>query len=205
MRFGRLTTVISLFVAAVVLAPIAWAQQGSPTAVVERLHDTLLSVMQEAERLGYQGRLKRLDGTLGATYDYDEMARVASGSYWKQFTPEQRSEVTKAFTRMSAATYAARFDDYSGEKFVTAAVKDAPGGGSLVQTVLVRPEGDEIKLDYLVKQSDKGWKIVDVFYMGGISEIANQRSQFLSILKSGGVEQLVRTLDDKAQQQAQAR
>ena len=68
-----------------------------------------------------------------------------------------------------------------------------------------RPKGDEIKLDYLVKQSDKGWKIVDVFYMGGISEIANQRSQFLSILKNGGVEQLVRTLDDKAQQQAQAR
>lgn len=205
MPFRRVARTIAFLLATLLIAPVVHAQQGSPTAVVERLHQTLLAVMQDGRRLGYQGRYQRLDSVLNATYDYDEMARVASGSYWRKFSPDEQRLVADAFARMSAATYASRFDDFGGEQFQTLGTRRAPGGGVLVQTRLVRPNGEDVKLDYLVKQTDQGWQIVDVFYMGGISEVANQRSQFLSLLKSGGVDLLVASLNEKAQQQAQLR
>lgn len=205
MPYGRTIIHALGLLVCLLAAPSALARAAEPVAVVERLHGTLLQVMQGAGQLGYQGRLKILDPELDATYDYGNMTRAASGSYWKQLSPEQQARLVKAFAGMSAATYAARFDGYEGERFVTVASKEAPGGGVLVQTELQRAKGEPVKLDYLVKQTDEGWQIVDVFYMGGISEVANQRSQFLSILKAQGPEQLIAALQEKAQQQAAAR
>lgn len=205
MRHGRMMMPVLGLLLCLVAMPAALAETSPPTAVVERLHTTLLQVMQKAGQLGYQGRLKTLTPVLDATYDYTSMTRSASGSHWKQFTPAQQGQLVMAFSHMSAATYAARFNDYGGETFVTVATKDAPGGGVLVQTQLQRTKGEPVKLDYLVKDNGGGWRIVDVFYMGGISEVANQRSQFLAVLKGQGPEQLIAALEQKALQQASAK
>mgnify|MGYP001806483260 CR=1 FL=1 len=203
MRHGRMMMPVLGILLCLVSSPAALAEASGPTVVVERLHAALLQVMRTAGQLGYAGRLKTLSPVLEAVYDYPNMTRSASGSYWKQFTPNQQTQVTKAFADMSAATYAARFDDYGGETFVTVATKEAPGGGTLVQTQLQRVKGEPVKLDYLLKQSGGAdWRIVDVYYMGGISEVANQRSQFLSVLKTTSPEQLAATLEQKAQQMA---
>lgn len=205
MPFGRVARIVVFLLVPLLIASTVRAQQGAPSEVVERLHDTLIMVMRDADRLGYQGRLQHLHGVLDRVYDYGEMARVASGSHWRNFSPDERRRVVQAFANMSAATYASRFDSYSGEGFQTLGVRDAPGNAALVQTALVRPGGENVRLDYLVRPGDRGWSIVDVFYMGGISEVANQRSQFLSVLKQGGAEHLIALLNQKAQQQAAAR
>lgn len=203
MRHGQpLMPLFALFVW-LLAAPGALAQATDPVAAVERLHATLLQVMQG--QAGYEGRRNTLAPVLAATYDYPVMTRAASGSHWKQMTPEQQERLVNAFAGLSTATYAARFSEHDGERFVTLGGKEAPGGGVLVQTQLERPKGEPVKLDYLVKQGDGGWRIVDVYYMGGISEVANQRSQFLSILKAQGPEPLIAALEAKAQQQAAAR
>ncbi len=191
MPFGRVARLLLYVLMPLLIASAAQAQQASPSDVVERLHQGLTGAMRDADRVGFTGRLERLAPVLGRSYDYAEMVRVASGSH-----------VVQAFADMSAATYASRFDGYSGEEFQTVGTRQAPGGGVLVQTKLVRPGAEDVKLDYLVKQMDGRWQIVDVFYMGGISEVANQRSQFLSVLRQGGADQLVALLNQKAQQQA---
>ena len=205
MGHGRMMMPVLGLLLCLVAVPAALAETSPAAAVVERLHATLLQVMQKAGQLGYQGRLKTLAPVLDTAYDYAGMTRAASGSHWKQFTPAQQGQLVKAFSDMSAATYAARFDGYDGETFVTVATRDAPGGGVLVQTQLQRTKGEPVKLDYLVKQAGGGWHIVDVFYMGGISEVANQRSQFLSVLNGQGPEQLIAALEQKALQQASAK
>lgn len=205
MSIDRVARCCAVLLAMLLITPATAAQQASPVTVVERLHDTLLKVMRNADRLGFQGRLRELQPALDAAYDFQQMSRIAAGSFWKQFSPQQQQEVAQAFGRMSTATYAARFDGYAGEEFVTTGTKEAPGGGTVVQTELTRQGKEPVKLDYLVKQTGQGWQIVDVFYMGGISEVANQRSQFLSVLKNGGYEQLVAALNQKADQQAAAR
>jgi phospholipid transport system substrate-binding protein len=44
-------------------------------------------------------------------------------------------------------------------------------------------------------QDGGAWKVKDVYYNGGISQLATQRSDFASTLQSGGAKALVAKLD----------
>ncbi|KAF0145335.1 MAG: hopanoid biosynthesis associated membrane protein HpnM, partial [Rhodospirillaceae bacterium] len=173
------------------------SQLVMPVQVVEDLHDVLVNVMQNARNLGWQGRYDLLHPVLVRAYNFSNMARVAAGSYWKTFTDSQRENVIEAFSRMSIATYASRFDAYGGEQFETMAVAELPQRGVMVQTRLVRTDGTAIKLSYRLAETEEGWKIVDVFYRGTISELANQRTQYLTVLNRVGYKGLLQRLDEK--------
>jgi phospholipid transport system substrate-binding protein len=48
---------------------------------------------------------------------------------------------------------------------------------------------------YRMRDTGSGWKVIDVYYNGGISQVATQRSDFASTLSSGGAKALVAKLD----------
>ena len=83
------------------LAPAA-AQEDGPSAVIDRLHATLLEVMMAAKELGYNERY---------------MTRIATATAWRDMTAQQQTELVALFTEMSIANYAARFDGFGGEAF----------------------------------------------------------------------------------------
>lgn len=170
-----------------------------PAQVVADLHTRLIDVMQRAHSLGWQGRYEHLQPVLTRAYSFADMARIAAGSHWKTFTEEQKASVVEAFSRMSVATYASRFDAYGGERFETVAVEELPppNPGVMVQTRLVKTDGTDVKLSYRLAETEGGWKIVDVFYRGTISELANQRAQYLTVLSASGYDGLLHKLDEK--------
>jgi phospholipid transport system substrate-binding protein len=63
-----------------------------------------------------------------------------------------------------------------------------------VATQLVRPGKSPIELDYVMRQGPTGWRVVDVLSDGTISRVAVQRSDFRSLLRSGGVSALTKGL-----------
>ncbi|MFN3077902.1 MAG: ABC transporter substrate-binding protein [Alphaproteobacteria bacterium] len=156
---------------------------------IETLHANLLDVMRNAEKLGYEGRVKKLTPVLLAAYGFGDMARVAVGSYWRAFTDDQKRSVVEAFGRVSIATYASRLTGFSDERFETLAVEAMPPPvpDTLVRTRLVLSNGGDEKLVYRMHNGPAGWRIVDVSYRGAISELATQRAQYLDVLKGGGV------------------
>lgn len=189
-------------------------RSAAPVEVIEDLHMTLLEIMQNAQALGWQGRYDRLYSTLIRAYNFNDMARIAAGSYWKTFTEAQKASVVEAFSRMSIATYASRFDTYGGERFETVAIEDLPQSNLgmansgipnpdvMVQTRLVKADGAEIKLSYRLAAAEEGWKIVDVFYRGTVSELANQRAQYVTVLSQSGYNGLLQRLDEKVKKLA---
>ena len=68
----------------------------------------------------------------------------------------------------------------------------------MVKTQLVHSGDEPVVLNYLVHDNDIGWQIRDVYLTGSISQIATRRSEFASLLKSGGIEALITTLNKKA-------
>lgn len=208
-RFAR-TTLIAAMLAATAVAPgIATsatpAQPQHPVRpdaaaqVVESLHAALIDVMRNASTLGWEGRFQRLDPVLKSAYSFPDMARIAAGSHWKTFTDAQKQALTDAFARMSTATYATRFDDYGGERFEIVGVDElpAPNSGLMVRTRLIRSNGEDVNLTYRLEQTETGWRIVDVFYRGTVSELATQRSQYLTILRTAGYDGLMNKLESK--------
>lgn len=184
MRRMPLGPVVAILVLLATSVP-GLAQSGGATQVVERLHATLLSVMQNAGTLGYQGRARQLDPVLREVFAYPAMAQVVSGRYWDEFSADQRAELIDTFARLSVATYANRFDGFSGERFLTAGEQEVRGS-TLVRTDLIVPNGENVQLNYVVRQFGGQWRIIDVILGGNLSELSRQRAEYTSVLGRGG-------------------
>jgi len=167
------------------------AQAQNPAAVVEGFHNTLLDIMRNAPRLGVRGRYDRLAPMMGQVFDLVTMTRIAVGPPWTGFTAADQAALTEAFTRWSIATYAARFDGFSGETFSTQGVQATPNGDQLVRTTLNRTGGQEpVVLSYLLRNG----RVVDVYLTGTISELASRRSEFAGLIREGGAPRLLAEL-----------
>lgn len=178
------------------LIPAAALAQPAPAAVVEGFHDTLLGVMRDARRLGVRGRYDRLAPAMARAFDLAAMARISIGPPWTGFAPTEQQALADAFARWSVATYAARFDGFSGESFTTQGVQALPNGDALVRTTLSRTGGQEpVVLSYLVRQG----RIVDIYLTGTISELASRRSEFAALLREGGAARLLAELEGRTQ------
>jgi phospholipid transport system substrate-binding protein len=192
---------LGLALGVVAFAGVAAAAGGSPTATVESFYQTLLGVMKEGRVLGFAGRRDRLAPAIKQAFDLPLMTRLMVGPQWSGLQPAQQQQLVDAFTNFSIATYANRFDDYSGERFQVDP-KPTPGanGAMVVHTRLIRTDGDPVTLDYQLRDSDGGWRIVDVYLAGTVSELATRRSEFSSVLRRGGAEALVDLLQQKTAQ-----
>ncbi|WP_245279937.1 ABC transporter substrate-binding protein [Hyphomicrobium sp. 99] len=166
----------------------------APEKTISGLNATLLDTMKQAQALGVQGRFNALAPVLSKTYDIQSMSRVAVGQSWDTFQPEQKAAVTDAFARMMIATYAKRFDGFSGETFEIAEITDRPPSDKMVKTRIVQSNGKPVAINYLLRKTGQQWRIVDVYLDGTISELASRRAEFSSILKAGGPDALIASL-----------
>ncbi|MDB5367837.1 MAG: Hopanoid biosynthesis associated rane protein HpnM [Rhodospirillales bacterium] len=191
--------------AAVSLWPAAGrAQADSPPArKVTQFHDGLLEVMKQAKQLGFEGRAKKLEPLLDKTFDLPLMARLAVGPQWSSLTPEQQKKISDAFRRLSIATFASRFDGYEpGQHFETLGQSPVEGSNDVtVDTQLVQPNDKPVKLSYRMRPSGSDWKAIDVYLDSAISELATRRSEFSGVLRSGGPDALLQTLEKKIAEQ----
>jgi phospholipid transport system substrate-binding protein len=186
--------IIAVGLAVLIQAP-AFGESSDPAASsITSLYGSLLDTMKQAKQLGVKGRFQKLSPVLAKTYDLASMSRIAVGPSWSTLTPQQQAGITNAFTRMTIATYASRFDGFSGEQFQILETIDRPNGDKIVKTQIVKSDGGTVPLNYLVRKSGSDWKIIDIYLDGTISELANRRAEFGSILKSGGPDALVSSL-----------
>jgi phospholipid transport system substrate-binding protein len=186
--------IIAVGLAVLIQAP-AFGESSDPAASsITSLYSSLLDTMKQARQLGVKGRFQKLSPVLAKTYDLASMSRIAVGPSWSTLTPQQQAGITNAFTRMTIATYASRFDGFSGEQFQILETIDRPNGDKIVKTQIVKSDGGTVPLNYLVRKSGADWKIIDIYLDGTISELANRRAEFGAILKSGGPDALVSSL-----------
>lgn len=177
---------------------------ATPTAVVDGLHASLLAVMRQADELGFEGRCAVLAPTVEGAYDLPALARAALGRHWRGLDPAQRERFLEAFTQFSIATYASRFDAYSGERFETLSEQPLDGGQALVRTRLLTGGGESVALDYVLLQRDGTWGIVNVI-ADGVSELATRRAEYSSLMRDSGFEALVGAIEARTRDYGLAR
>ena len=170
--------------------------------MVAEVNAALLGAMREAEALGVAGRIARLAPVFQTAFDFPVMARVAAGRHWRDLAPEQQARLAEAFARMSVTTYAARFDGYDGESFEVGDSIEQPRGGVLVRNRLIDGAGKAVAIDYLLREFDGRWRIIDVFLDGAISELATKRSEYGAILDQEGFDGLLARIAAKTDDMA---
>jgi phospholipid transport system substrate-binding protein len=195
---GRRAFGIVLVILAMGLGAARASAQEEPVKVIQSFYDVLLDVMKNADKLGVHGREQKLDPVIRKTYDLPLMARLTVGPQWQSLTPEQQQRITEAFSKMTVATYANRFDGYSGEKLEVSPQPQKSNNGTIVQTKLVKSDGEPITLNYLMREGEGTWKVIDVFLNGTASELATRRAEFSSVLRRDGADALVKLIEKRA-------
>ncbi|MFQ5464430.1 MAG: ABC transporter substrate-binding protein [Thermodesulfobacteriota bacterium] len=188
-----------LFLALPLLVPgsaLSAEAVSGPEKTVSGLHSVLISVMKDAKKLGFRGRYDVLDPEIRERFDLAFITRFAAGRYWRRLTEEQKRELTERFSVMSVATYASRFDGYSGEEFRHIGVEEAKRGRVIVRTVLVKSDGETFDFVYVLRRTGDGWRIINVV-VDGVSDLSLKRSQFTAILKKKGIDGLMKKIDKK--------
>jgi phospholipid transport system substrate-binding protein len=190
--------VVAVVVCALLFASSAPADpaQGA-TQSIETLHAALIDVMKNAVSLGYDGRAAKLTPVIPHHFDVAFMAEKSVGPYWKKATEAERKRYLEAFLRFMVANYAGQFDGYTGQSFQTLGEEPARMDTKIVRTKLIDPGDEDVELNYRMRQTPEGWKIIDVYLDGTVSELALRRSEFSGIVKRENFDALIAALDAK--------
>ena len=150
--------------------------------------------MQQAERLGFEGRRARLAPLIDATYDLAFVVEIIFAPRWDELDAEATRRCLEVFTRLTVATYAARFDGYAGETFETLSEQRMNSGRIHVRTQLSQVDGDRIQLDYVLRDVDGDARIVNVV-ADGVSDLALKRAEYAAVMQTDGLDGLLARLE----------
>lgn len=155
------------------------SQDGFIRSVGQQAIDSLTGTGVSAEE-----REKRFREIFNRAFEVKLLARFTLGRYWRRATKEQKEEYVSLFEDFVVKAYAARFSDYSGEKFNVGGIRDVKGGDALVASEIVLNDGRKIPVHWRVR-SNGGYKIVDVL-VEGVSMAITQRDEFSAIINQNG-------------------
>jgi phospholipid transport system substrate-binding protein len=183
--------------ACAVMAPIGAFADAGAVAVVDALDAALLDVLKNAEALGYQGRVQKLQPVMNTAFDLDFMAEKSLGRHWKDLSEADRARWRQVFEEFMVATYAANFDHFSNQTFQTLGEEAGGNDTTMVRTRVVDPATESVDLTYRLHQTNGTGKIIDVYWKGTVSELAMRRSDYSSVLQREGMDKLVTTIKQR--------
>jgi phospholipid transport system substrate-binding protein len=195
MHFGRCL----LFALALAL-PVASSAAALEDArkPVDQLYAVLLECLKNADALGLEGRRAKIEPAVRSGYDVPFMAEKILGRHWATLSEADRARWTDTFGNLTIATYAERMTGFTGQAFEVLKVEPSQRETAVVYTQVVTPGDPPIAINYRMRQNgDGGWRIIDVYLNGTVSELALRRSEYAAVLQRDGFEKLVASIDEK--------
>ncbi|CAM2793401.1 signal peptide protein, toluene tolerance protein Ttg2D [Legionella steigerwaltii] len=189
-----------LLVVSVILSPVMNAQ-NSPIPMLEQTANNIIATLKENKSsLKNNPNIiyKAVETNLLPIVDVAGMSRSVLGRQaWNKATDMQRTQFSKAFTRLVIRTYSSPLAQYTDES-----VQFLPLRGSLnsrflrVNSIIVRAEGQNIPLSYSLVAKNGQWKIYDIS-VEGVSLLQSFRSQFAAALQNSSIDEVIKLMEKK--------
>ncbi len=149
MKLALLTLVLASALAVVTRASNEDAETALRAAV-----DQVLTVAQKAK--GGSSMADQITPVLLRHVCFESMTRRAVGPGWRQFTPEQKAEATKLFTKLIIRSYSEKFTP--GEQPDTKYLKSSsPGAGKVEIPTITVYKGSRYNVTYRMEDAASGW------------------------------------------------
>ena len=142
-----------------------------------------------------------VDEVLVPRFDLTRISKLVIGRQWKKATPEQQLAFQQEFKNMLVRTYATAFNELDDWQMTY--LPSRPGRNEhdvLVRTQIGR-SGPPVAVDYRMNFIDGAWKVYDV-KIEGMSLVTNYRSSFSRLMRTSGMDGLIKHLSDTNQQKA---
>jgi phospholipid transport system substrate-binding protein len=167
---------------------------------VRRTTDEVLAIIKSDKELqaGNSRRVVELaEQKVLPHFDFTRMTRLAVGRNWAQASDAQKESLTKEFRTMLVRTYSTSLTQYRDQKIDVKPLKMAPQDTDVtVHTAVIQSGGPPIPIDYAMEKADSGWKVYDVI-IDGASLVTTYRSSFNDQIQKGGIDGLIKTLQDR--------
>lgn len=188
------------------LPALAFAQEA-PDALVKRVTDEVLAIIKADKDLqtGNSRRIAELaEAKVLPHFDFARMTRLAVGRNWQQASDAQKEALTKEFRTMLVRTYSTSLTAYRNQTIEVKPVKMAAGDKeTTVRTAVLQQGGPSIPIDYAMEKGEAGWKVFDVV-IDGASLVTTYRGTFNEQFQKGGIDGLLKTLQDRNRAQPPA-
>jgi phospholipid transport system substrate-binding protein len=148
---------------------------------------------QTSEKLGLEKSKLVRDGIF-PRFDFQEIAEHSLGAEWYRRSSKEQTEFVKLFTDFLEKAFV-RGITSNREKFIyTGERVDEPYAE--VDSKLLTPKGEEIKINYMLRRLQSEWKVYDVVVQD-VSLVGNYRSQFTRVVGKYSYEELVQRITQK--------
>jgi len=133
-------------------------------------------------------------------FNFTAMTALAMGQSWNKTTPEQKKILTQEFRMLLVRTYASALAAYSDQKLDFRPLRAKATDTDVTVNVRVLQSGAQpVPIDYNMEKTSSGWKVYDVM-VGGVSLVANYRTEFSNVVRESGIDGLIRNLQSKNRQ-----
>jgi phospholipid transport system substrate-binding protein len=168
--------------------------------LVKRIAEETLTAIRSDKDLqaGNPAKIKQLiESKLVPNFDTARMTALAMGRNWRTATPEQQKQLTEQFKTLLIRTYSNALTNYRDNTMNYKPLRMNAGDTEVVvRTEVTRPGQAPVPIDYSMEKTPEGWKAYDVV-VAGVSLVTNYRDEFNDVVKSSGVDGLIKALADK--------
>ena len=176
------------------------AAQEAPDVLVKTVTLEVVDLITKDKEIKAGSRAKLvqvIEAKVLPHFNFTAMTALAMGQSWNKATPEQKKQLTEEFKTLLVRTYASALAAYSEQKFDFRPLRAKPGDTDVTVNVrVIQPGTQPVTLDYSMEKTGSGWKVYDV-QVGGVSLVANYRTEFANTVRNSGVDGLIRDLQKK--------
>ena len=205
-RFATAAATVALVSAGGVRAQ-APAEVPAPDVLVKTVTLEVVDIIQKDKDI-QKGDRKKVVALIEAKvlphFNFQAMTASAVGRNWEKANADQKQRVMDEFRTLLVRTYSSALAAYSSQKFDFRPLRAKPTDTDVTVNVRVMQSGAQpVTIDYDMEKRPGGWKVWDV-RVGGISLVANYRTEFDNLIREGGVEGLIKALYAKNSSQGQS-
>ena len=176
----------------------AFADAKTEEYVRTNANDVLASL--NAPGLSAAERREQFQTYMDEFTNLDAVAKFVIGKYSRRFTPEEMDLYLTTFRNYALVVYEFYFNEYRGRDVKVTGSTDRNARDSIVDTEIVRADGQELEVRWRVLNRGGQYQVVDVALNaeGNVIWLAiEQQAQFLSILdqNNGSVDALIETIN----------
>ena len=186
--------------AGLLIAPLILAQAEAPDVLVKNVTTEVVELIGKDKdiRAGDRGKLIQLiEAKVLPHFNFQSMTALAMGPSWNKASPEQKKQLIEEFKTLLVRTYASALAAYSDQRFEYRPLRARPTDTDVtVQVRVIQPGAQPVPIDYSMEKTSGGWKVYDVM-VGGVSLVANYRTEFNGTVRTSGVDGLLKNLQSK--------
>ncbi|MEK6735979.1 MAG: ABC transporter substrate-binding protein [Pseudomonadota bacterium] len=178
-----------------------WAKDVAPDRLVDETVREVLEILGQDGDLKGSKKEKMLDlieNKILPHFNFTRMTELAMGKHWSQAVPEQQKKLVNEFRTLLVRTYSNALSSYSDEVVKVDPIHSLGDSvDTTVRTMVLQGKGKQpVPIDYSMEKKPDGWKVYDVT-VAGVSLVTNYRGSFNSQIRKGGVDGLIKTLEEK--------